>query len=314
MRVVVIGAGGFVGSQLVNQFKRLYHLAPMTRPQVDLLDPKSLRSSLCSGDVVINAAGYANATDATDEGKRRFQAANVVGVRNLAQVASEVGVAHLVHISSVAAMGRWHQEGVTEEMQKPVASPYSASKLEGERVLAEFTGDLPITILRPTSVFGEGRGLARTLCSVISRRIVPLPAGGGAKIPFTYMGNVAHAVELCLANPQCFGKTFIISDEQSYHLREVVLALAKELGVEAKIIPVPTWSAKVGVHLLERLATMRGSPPLLDRGRLDTMTNSVSYSIASFQRATGYQPPYSLQMAAKRIAAWYKGQVAEQKF
>ncbi|MDQ3458143.1 MAG: NAD-dependent epimerase/dehydratase family protein, partial [Deinococcota bacterium] len=293
MRVVVIGARGFVGSHLVDQLGHLNHVVPTARSQVDLSDPKSLRDGLCPGDVVINASGYANATDTTEEGEKRFQAANVDGVRNLAQVASDVGVAHLVHISSVAAMGRWHQEGVTEQMQKPVASPYSASKLEGERVLAEFTGDLPITILRPTSVFGEGRGLARTLCGVISRRIVPLPAGGGAKIPFTYMGNVAHAVELCLANPQCFGKTFIIGDEQSYRLREVVLALAKELDVEIKIIPVPIWSANMGVRLLERLATMRGSPPLLDRGRLDTMTNSVSYSIASFQRATEYQPPYS---------------------
>lgn len=320
-RLIILGANGFVGSSLLQHLQTGHYLiVPVGRKDnapgfecADLNDLASLKRVLRPGDVVINAAGYANATDTSEEGRRRFQAANVEGVRNLAHVAFEVGVAHLVHISSVAAMGRWHQEGVTEEMQKPVASPYSASKLEGEKILTGFSDNLAITILRPTSVFGEGRGLARTLCSVISRRIVPLPAGGSANIPFSYIGNVVRAVELSLGNPVCFGKTFIVGDVRSYRLREVVLALARGLEVEARIIPVPLWPTTVGVQLLERLASMRGSLPVLDRGRLDTMTNSVSYSVTAFQRATGYRPPFSLDVAAERIASWYKGQAAEQE-
>jgi nucleoside-diphosphate-sugar epimerase len=133
-----------------------------------------------------------------------------------------------------------------------------------------------------------------------------LPGGGKSRIPFTYIGNIAHAVKLTLGNSSCFGRTFIVGDEDSYSLREVVLALAQGMGVKVKILTVPGPVAYAAARMSELAANLRGSTPLLDRGRLQTMTNSVSYSIAAFQTATGYQPPYSLRQAAQRIAAWYR--------
>ena len=304
-RVVVIGGSGFVGSNLI-RYLEIPDMAAPSEDEADLTVPESLRRVLSSGDIVINAAGYANATDRTEKGKALFQIVNVDGVRYLAEACVEAGVAQLVHISSVAAMGRWRGESITEDMMKPVTSPYAASKLAGERVLAEFADRFPITILRPTSVFGEGRGLAATLCSIISMGVVPLPDGGKARIPFTYIGNVAHAVKLAIRNERCFGRTFIVGDAESYPLREIVLALADAMKIKAKIISVPRVCAYTAVRCLETLARIRGSAPLLDRGRLETMTNSVSYSIAAFQAATGYEPPYSLKDAAGRMASWYR--------
>jgi nucleoside-diphosphate-sugar epimerase len=56
----------------------------------------------------------------------------------------------------------------------------------------------------------------------------------------------------------------------------------------------------------EAVGALRHKPPLLDRGRLDTMCRSVSYSIAAFQKATSYVPPFSLEEAAGRIADWFQ--------
>ena len=314
-RIVLFGRLGFVGSNLLKYLDDPDIVAP-SEFDADLTATESLRPVIQPGDVVINAAGYANATDRTARGRALFQAVNVGGLANLAQVCAEAGAAQLVHISSVAAMGRWHalrpfdklraqDDGITEDTMRPVTSPYAASKLEGERLLAGFSDRLGITVLRPTSVFGEGRGLAKTLCSFVRRGVVPLPGGGTASIPFTYVGNVAHAVRLTLGNQRCFGRTFIVGDEESYPLREIVLALSKGMGKRVRIVWAPRalwYAAAIG---FEAWARLRGSPPLLDRGRLDTMTDCVSYSIAAFREATGYAPPFSLDEAAGRIAAWY---------
>jgi nucleoside-diphosphate-sugar epimerase len=273
--------------------------------EADLTNPDSLCGVIQVGDIVINSAGYANATDTTEHGKALFRSVNIDGVRNLAEVCVERGVAQLVHISSVAAMGRWHREGVTEEMMIPVHSPYAESKRQGENVLEEYRDRLPITVLRPTSVFGEGRGLARTLCSVVSRGIVPLPGGGSARIPFTYVGNIAQCVELSLGNSKCFGRTFIIGDDESYALRDIVTGLAEALNVNARIVPVPVTLARCGVKCATALFAIFGRPPILDSGRLETLTTSISYSIAAFQEATGYQPAYSVQHALGLIGDWY---------
>jgi nucleoside-diphosphate-sugar epimerase len=303
-RYVLLGSIGFVGSNLLQRLS-----VPLVAPsleEADLTDLDSLRRTFRAGDIIINAAGYANATDQTEKGRQLCQAINVDGVRKLAQAAAEAGAAHLVHISSVAAMGRWYQEGVTEEMLTPPTTIYAQSKLDGEQILADFHTRLPLTIIRPTSVFGEGRGLAHTLCKVVARGLVPLPGGGAARIPFTYIGNIAHAIESCLGQPACFGRTFIVGDADSYPLRTVVLALAGAMGQQVTIVPVPVGLATLGVRLLERRAAARGVAPLLDQGRLETLTRSLSYSIAAFQTATGYQPPFTLAQAAERIVTWFR--------
>jgi nucleoside-diphosphate-sugar epimerase len=304
-RIVLIGGSGFVGSNL-----RKFLSVPLVVPdenEADLTNIDSLRSVIQHDDIIINSAGYANATDTSKRGKALFEVVNVTGVRNLAEVAVEKGAAQLIHISSIAAMGRWHCDNVTEDMLMPVSSPYAESKLLGEKALEDFQDRLPITILRPTSVFGEGRGLARTLCGIVSKGIVPLPGAGTARIPFTYIGNIAQCVELSIAGSNCFGRTFIIGDENSYSLLAIVKGLADALNVTIHVVPIPAMLARLGVNCLESVAKLSGRPPIMDSGRLDTLTNSVSYSIEAFKQATGYKPRYSLDQSLKLIAEWYTG-------
>lgn len=320
-RVVLFGSSGFVGSHvaaalapssfdLAQDGSGCWDVVAPEWPAVDMSKPETLRGVIQAGDIVVNAAGYANATDTTPEGRALFESANVDGVRNLAEAAVEAGAAQLVHISSIAAMGRLVGEGITEDMSGPIRSPYAQSKLDGERILSAFDDRLPVTILRPTSVFGEGRGLAATLCKLVITGTALLPAGGKALIPFTYIGNVAHAVGLALGNPKCHGRTFIVGDARSYSVADIVRELARAMGVEARIISVPRAVALAGVLVLEMVSAVRRKPPILDRFRLDTLTGSVSYSISAFEEATGYVQPYSFEQAIDRIGKWY---LAEQK-
>lgn len=306
-RVVLLGARGFIGGHLLMLLKqRGVAVAAPSRAEADLTDSGLLERYLQAGDIVINAAGYANATDTTPAGRARLAALNVEGVRRLAEAARRRNVAQLIHLSSVAAMGPWCGSGIREGMLQAPRTPYAQSKRQGELILAAY-GDIPITILRPTSVFGEGRGLAAALCRAICTRLVPLPAGGRALIPFSYVGNLAHAVWLTLDNPRCFHQTFIVGDARSYPLRALVAALAAALRVRPLCLPVPLALAQLGVAGLEQLARWRGVSPLLDHSRLRALTTSVSYDISALVRATGYSPPVSLEAAAERIAAWYRG-------
>lgn len=311
-RIVLIGSSGFVGSSLLKCLSASDNVVAPGEHEADLTDPVSLRGCIREGDVVVNAAGYANATDTTARGRALFQAVNVDGVRNLAAACGEARVRQLVHISSVAAMGQLSGEALTEEARGPLATPYAASKLEGERILAESRDRFPITILRPTSVFGEGRGLARTLCSAVARGVVPLPGGGRALIPFTYIENIAHAVKLTIGKDACYGRTFIAGDLQSYSLRDIVTELGDAIGIKPRIVAVPYGAAWLGVASLELMARMRGSSSVLDRSRLRTLSTSVSYSIAALQAATGYEPPFGLHQAAERIGNWYVSNRAQE--
>lgn len=312
-RIVVLGATGFVGAAVAARLEergaRVVRAGRTLRPGVvraDLTDPASLRRVLEPGDLVVNCAGYADATDRSPAGRERFRRVNVEGVRALAEACIARGSSRLVHLSSVAAMGALRGPGVTEEARGPLATPYAASKRAGEEVLARYEGELPFVVLRPTSVFGEGRGLAAALCRAVDRPLLPLPAGGRARIPFTYVGNVAEAVALSLSDGIPVGRAFIVGDERSYPLREVVEELADALGARPRLLGVPVPAARAGVAALEALAALRGGAPALDRARLRALTESVEYDIGAFRAATGFRPPHSLHDAAARIAAWYR--------
>jgi UDP-glucose 4-epimerase len=312
-RVVVLGARGFIGSAVTSALARhsRLELVPVSRRHgnghavADLTSPESLRAVIAPGDIVVNCAGYANATDATTAGKRRFQEVNVDGVAALAEACALRNACQLVHLSSVAAMGPWAVKGVDEQMLLAPRSPYAVSKLESERVLERFRERLFVTILRPTSIFGEGRGLARALCRLSSLPLVPLPAAGSAAVPFCYVGNLVHGLMLTLGNVSCSGQVFIVGDERSYTLREVVVAFARALGRRPVLLPVPAAAAIVAASLAEKRAARRDSIPFIDRQRVGSLTRSVSYSIEKFRAATGYHPAYDLTRAAERIAGWY---------
>lgn len=302
-RVVVFGGGGFIGSHVLARLSDREVVAP-PHGAVDLLAPKAVERTLLPGDVVINAAGYAQATDRTPQGLAKLRSANVEAVASLATVAAQVGVEQLIHISSVAAMGRLNGLGHHEDASGPITSPYAASKRESESLLAEFRSALPITILRPTSVFGEGRGLAANLCRMARLPLLPLPGGGKAMIPFTYVRNVTDAVALCVGNQAVVGDTFIVGDAQSYALRDIVTGLAQRLGSRPRVVPVPPAAAGA-IMRMQRYVPSRRVRQLVDRVRLETLTTSVSYSIEKFQLATGYVPRYSLAEALARLADWH---------
>jgi nucleoside-diphosphate-sugar epimerase len=276
---------------------------------VDLLDTVSLENSIQADDIVINAAGYADATDNSRRGRKLFKQVNIEGVRNLVRACDAVRARQLIHISSVAAMGRWTGEMIEEHMMRTPESPYAQSKVESENILKAFKGRLAITILRPTSVFGEGRGLAKTLCKLIDRKFVPIPGGGKARIPFTYIGNVVKCVEISLDNPACFNQTFIIGDIESYLFKDIILCLAAGLDRRPVLVPVPRSIAFFIAFLFEISARILGFKPMIDRHRLITLCASVSYSIRAFQEATDYVQEVSMPEAARRIGEWYLGQI-----
>ena len=303
-RVVLFGGSGFIGSAIRGGIRDV--VAP-PRSEVDLADPASVRTFLRAGDVIVNAAGYARASDRSAAGDERFRRENVRAVEILADAAAEARAGRIVHLSSVAAMGQREGAGLTEGAMAEPASPYGRSKRDAERALEARRDLVPITILRPTSVFGEGRPMAEVLCRVASLPLVPLPRGGSALVPFTHVDNVVEAVRVAIGCEACAGGTFIVGDERSYPLRDIVAGLARGMGrTRLPAIPVPTVAVQLA-GAIERALRRGRRPPLLDTVRIDTLTRSISFSIDAFQAATGFRPPVGLDEATHRIGAWHVG-------
>ena len=176
MNILVTGATGFVGRQLVSILtdtnlgnKVAAFLLPNEKvPESfedkieilrgDLRDSEAVRAAVRGRDFVYHIAGYISYW-VVDEDVMR--AVNVDGVRNIVDACVEYKVKKLVHVSSVGAIG-FHKDGREADEETPFNWPesfgYMTTKRDGQKIVKEAVREngLKAVIVNPASVMGPG--------------------------------------------------------------------------------------------------------------------------------------------------------------
>jgi dTDP-4-dehydrorhamnose reductase len=132
MRIVLIGAGGQLGTALMDRLSG--EIVAPSRHDLDLTDAQRIHSTLAAvrPDLIINAAAYNFVDRAEDEPERAF-AVNALGVGVLARSCGELDVA-LVHVSSDYVFGLDDGRSTPYSEGDPPAptGAYALGKLAGE--------------------------------------------------------------------------------------------------------------------------------------------------------------------------------------
>lgn len=200
--VAVIGATGFVGSAVVSAAQsRGASVLPVRAPRLttsartlEQLESESttqaelaLADALSDADVVVNAAGVA---DAAAGGEDVLYGANALLPLVIARAVGRGNrPARLVHVSSAAVQGR--TERLDESPRMAPFSPYSAAKALGERAVLGRPG---VVIFRPTSVHGAERPVTQRLVRVLRSKLASVAGEGTRPTPQVLVANTADAI------------------------------------------------------------------------------------------------------------------------
>ncbi len=220
-RIAVVGATGFIGSQIIACSEALgITSSSVVMPRVDGLTPPSisqavdqwcrmqpvafeqLRSDLSFFDIVINAAGTSNPGS---KDMRRLFSSNAVLPAIVARAAFLAGVRRFLHVSSAAVQGRLVP--LDETLRQSPLSPYAQMKAAAERYLLQPDHDQnftpsEVTIYRPASVFGVGHHATRVLSQLVTRfPIVPVVGKGDQPLPVALVDNVAAGILFAATMP-----------------------------------------------------------------------------------------------------------------
>ncbi len=254
--ILVTGANGFLGRQLVAELER-QGLA-WRAAQVGRIGPDTdWRAALSGTRIVIHCAGIAHA-DSPDP--QELQRVNVLGTRRLAEQAAASGVQRLVFASSVKAMGEHTPAGESWTEQSPCApqDAYGRSKLDAERSLREVEANssLEVVVLRMPLLYGPGvrANLRRLLDAVRFGRPLPLGAVRNQR-SLLAAANAAHALLHIARHPAARGRVFLAQD-QTLSSAELARVLAEALGKRAhlwKIPPALLWLLPISRAALHRL-------------------------------------------------------------
>ncbi|MDT8271827.1 MAG: dTDP-4-dehydrorhamnose reductase [Desulfomonilia bacterium] len=170
MRILVTGAQGMLGHEVVRVFEKAGHdvIAADIMPEgtyLDITEPAAIRKALISErpDWLINCAAYTN-VDACEDHEDQAFSLNAQGPEYLAQACSRFGVS-LLHVSTDYVFDGTKNDPYSEHDLPHPINAYGRSKLAGEYAIR--TGTREYIIVRPQWLFGiHGHNFVATIIEI----------------------------------------------------------------------------------------------------------------------------------------------------
>jgi uncharacterized protein YbjT (DUF2867 family) len=265
--ITVFGGSGFVGQYVVRELARAgYRLrlierdihnaaALKTQGEVgqiavlhgDITKPDSYAHALQGAYGVVNLVGIL-----FEKGSQTFDALHHHAAKTLAEHAAKAGVTRLLHMSALG-------------VDKASTSAYARTKLAGEK--AVFAAFPTATIIRPSVIFGaEDNFYNQFACMSRFLPFLPLIGGGKTRFQPVYVGDVAEAFAVALADDHTAGRTYELGGAEILTFKQILDSIRKITYRNPTLLPIPSGMAKVGGFFAEFLPR-----PLLTRDQVELL-------------------------------------------
>ena len=266
-RVVVTGAGGFIGSHLTERLVTLgaettaflrYNSRAETglledcpedvRTQIhvvwgDLRDPDSVRRALNKAEVVFHLGALVG-IPYSYESPRQYVDANVLGTLNVLEAVRSAEVGRLVQTSTSEVYGTPLYTPIDEKHPLQGQSPYSATKIGADKLAESFyrTYALPVTTLRPFNTFGPRQSARAILPTIIRQALEQSDVRLGNLAPVRDMNFVADTVDGFVRIARCdaaLGRVVNIGSGKGLTVGSMVDGVSKALGKQLNVMSEP---------------------------------------------------------------------------
>ena len=273
--IFLTGASGLVGSHIIRKLlaeglsvRALYRTQSdlsflqdvynqIDWVEGDLLDTSLLRKALKDCKQVVHCAGVISYSSKDTD---LLYKVNVEGTKALVDASLAAGIERMVHISSVAALGRAKRKAVIDEKQKweksNLNSWYGETKYLGElEVWRAHTEGLPSIILNPSVVLGPGP-IDRSSTKLFGYILHQKPFYPPGLVNWVDVRDVAQIVFASLQPKVRAGEKYIVS-AGAVRYKELFRQMADCLGV-----PAPKYQTNslltAGAYYLEKINTLLG--------------------------------------------------------
>jgi UDP-glucose 4-epimerase len=333
MKVLVTGARGFIGREIVTELLRSGLKVYQTSGSkfsvrertaeinenfitADITDYEKLKEVEKHGpmDAIIHCAGLAH--QFSEIRAEKFYAVNVAGTENILKLSQQLGARQFILISSTAVYGikktppdkkdKSLNLVIDENANCKPETFYAESKLEAEVKAIEFCekNNVALTILRLAPVIGEGNvgNIERLIESIDKGRFFWIGKGKNLK-SLIYKNDVARACGKVLAQKKGATEIFNLA-APPVKMFDFVSLIAKQLDKK-----IPKYN--IPAELFEFLFKVKDKLPKVKKvdGLLKTIEKWLSddvYSAAKFAEVYNFKTKTTIEQAIERQIVWHK--------
>lgn len=328
-RVLVVGAGGFMGGFFVKQgldlgFEVWAGIRKSTRrdrladPNIKFIEfdydkPESLARTMTKAlpdgrwDYIIYNLGATKVKRYADFNRINYEylKAFTAALHQSGKIPQK-----LLFISSLSVMGpRGERDYIkfSEEMVPQPNTRYGASKLKAELWLA--TAGIPYIIFRATGIYGPWDHDYFLMFKSIAKGF---DFGVGLRrqlLTFIYGPDLAKAAYMALENAPT-GETYHITEPNAYSQKEFRKLAMKTLGKKV-VIPfkMPLWIVKAVCSVSEKFGALRNKPSTLNSDKFRILKQrNWNCSHTKAQNDFGFTAPTPLAQGIEETVGWYKNQ------
>lgn len=263
-RVLVTGAGGFIGSHLTEELVRagaevrafvhynarndwgsLELVDPEVRDAIEVVsgevqDPFSVASAVAGREVVFHLAALIG-IPYSYVAPGSYVDTNVTGTLNVLEAARHGRVERMVHTSTSETYGTAQYTPIDEAHPLQGQSPYSASKIGADKLAESYWRSFatPVATLRPFNTFGPRQSLRAVIPTIVSQAMSGDTVRLGSLTPvrdFTYVKDTARAFMAVASHEAALGQTLNAGNGKGITIGDLAELILDIMGSDAKVV------------------------------------------------------------------------------
>ena len=308
-KVLVTGAGGFIGSHLAEQLARLgadtrcfvhYNSKNSAgwldrssrKSELDLFagdirDIESVRRAVQGVDVVFHLAALIG-IPYSYHSPRSYVQTNVEGTLNILEAARHHATERIICTSTSEVYGTAQYVPIDEKHPLTGQSPYSATKIGADKIAEAYhlSFGMPVSVARPFNTYGPRQSTRAVIPTIISQALLGETIRLGnldATRDLNFVEDTVQGFLALAATPETIGQTINFATGQEISIRQLAIKICDLIGKPCRI-------ESEAARLRPR----------------DSEVERLCGSSEPMRKATGWEPKVSLQEGLTRTIDWMK--------